>query len=138
MSLDIREVLQNVSGIKLPGGVVGKVCLVLIIVALCVGGMTVYSGNEWIIGGGIIVIFLLVFPMLWRLINFAERNPQAALLEGAEFLAHQQITMGTKDNPSIPLEVETLTEERHEELPPGEEEEVPETPIVAEDNGGKQ
>ena len=144
MGFDIEKVLQKVSGIKLPSGVVGKVCLVLIVVSICVGGMTVYSGNEWIIAGGIIVIFLLVFPMLWRLINFADCNPQAALLEGAEFLIHQQILMGTKDNPSIPLEIEALTEERHEELPPGEKalldkpDEVSESPVVVPTDGGEK
>jgi hypothetical protein len=40
--------------------------------------------------------------MLWRLINFADRNPQAALFEGAEFLAHEQMRLGTKAVPILP------------------------------------
>ena len=136
MGFDLEKALRTVNGVKLQGGVVGKVSLVLVTASICIGGMAAYSGNEWILGGGIAAIFLLVFSMLWRLINFADRNPQAALLEGAEFLLHQRILMGTKANPSIPLEIEALTEERHEELPPGEKilldkpDEVPALPTV--------
>jgi hypothetical protein len=42
------------------------------------------------------------FPLLWRLISFAERHPQAALFEGAEFLAHEQMIMGMKSTPVLP------------------------------------
>ena len=144
MGITIEKVLQTVSGVKLPGGVVGKVSLVLIVVSICVCGMAAYSENEWIIGGGIAGTFILVFTILWRLINFADRNPQAALLEGAEFIIHERIRMGTKANPSIPLEIDALTEEGHEELPPGEEalldkpDEVPALPAVVPTDGGER
>lgn len=121
MDFDLDKVLQKVSAIKLPGGVVGKVSAVLIVASVCIGGIAVLAKNEWILGGGIVAIFLLAFPMLWRLINFADRNPQAALLEGAEFLLHTQIVMGSKNNPIIPLEVETITEERPIQLPAEEQ-----------------
>jgi len=118
MSLD--DLLQKVSAVKLPGGVVGKVSLVLVVTSLSIASLAVFSKNEWILGGAIAAIFLLAFPMLWRLINFADRNPQAALLEGAEFLVHQQILLGTKSNPTIDLDVEAIVEERPLELPPAE------------------
>ena len=121
MDVDIAKVLQTASGVKLPGGIVGKICLVLIVASICIGTLASFSGNRWIIAGGIVAIFLLTFPMLWRVINFADRNPQAALLEGAEFLIHQRILLGSKSNPSIPLETVVITEESREELPPGEE-----------------
>ena len=119
--MDIEKALQMASGVKLPGGVVGKVCIVLIVASICIGSMAGFSGNMWIVGGGIVAIFLLAFPMLWRLITFADRNPQAALLEGAEFLVHQQILLGTKANPAIPLSVEAITEEKSEEISPDEQ-----------------
>ena len=142
MNFDFKKTLQTVSGIKLPGGVVGKVSLVLIVVCICIAAMATFSGNDWISGGGILLIFLLVFPMLWRLINIADRNPQSALLDGTEFLIHEQLRMGTKANPSIPLEIESITEERHEELPPGAKalldkpDEVPTPPVVVPTDGG--
>jgi hypothetical protein len=42
--------------------------------------------------------------MLWRLINFADKNPQAALMEGAEFLAHAQMEFGMKSQPNLPVD----------------------------------
>lgn len=116
MNFDLEKALQNVSAVKLSGGVVGKVCLVLIVVSISIGSLAAFSGNAWIVGAGIGAIFLLAFPMLWRLINFADRNPQAALLEGAEFLVHQQILLGTKANPTMTLDIEAITEERPAEL----------------------
>jgi len=50
-------------------------------------------------------ILLLAFVIFWRLINFADRNPQAALLEGAEFIIHEQIVHASKYLPSIPKEL---------------------------------
>jgi len=122
MPLDLDKVLEKVSTIKLPGGVVGKVSAVLIVASVCIGAVAAMSKSEWVIGVGIAAIFLLAFPLLWRLINFADRNPQAALLEGAEFLLHQQIMLGTKANPVFPLKPEELTEERPADLPPEERE----------------
>ena len=121
MDFDFEKALQHVSSVKLPGGVVGKVSMVLIVASVCLGGLAAVTRNEWVAGGAIAAIFLLAFPMLWRLISFADRNPQAALLEGAEFLLHQQILLGSKGHPSIPLEGEVLTEERPAELPPDEQ-----------------
>ena len=147
MGFDLEKILQKGSIIKLPGGVVGKVSAVVIVVSVCIGGVAALSKNEWVIGTGIAAIFLLAFPMLWRLINFADRNPQAALLEGAEFLLHQQILLGTKTNPVIRLEGEAITEERPVELPPEERallnqpedtEDRHALPPVIPDNGGKR
>ena len=53
----------------------------------------------WVSVLALALLFLLSFPLLWRLINFAEKNPQAALFEGAEFLAHEQMQLGMKTTP---------------------------------------
>jgi hypothetical protein len=94
-------VLGSVSRVKLRGGVVGKVSLVLIIVCLTIGCLGVYSGSNLTMGGAIAAIVIITFPLLWKLINFAEKNPQAAILEGAEFLSHQKMIMASKDNPVV-------------------------------------
>src|SRR5664279_1278498 len=39
------------------------------------------------------------------LVSFADKNPQAALLEGAEFLLHEQITLGTKAQPQLQTDI---------------------------------
>jgi len=57
------------------------------------------------------LIFIFAFVILWRLINFANKNPQAALLEGAEFLVHEQIELAAKGIPVIPVSTITTTQE---------------------------
>lgn len=106
------------SGVKLPGGVVGKICVVLIVASICILGLALVTRNEWISVAAIAAIFLLVFPLVWRLINFADRNPQAALFEGAEFLLHEQILAASKYDPVIPLPLDSLTEDHPTDLSP--------------------
>ena len=112
MNFDINKTLKNVSKVKLPGGVVGKVCTVLIVVTLTIGGLAALSHETWLLGVAVGAIILIVFPMLWRLINFADKNPQAAILEGAEFLMHQQILMGSKATPYIPASIDVSVDDR--------------------------
>jgi len=65
--------------------------------------------DVWISGVAIVLVLVFAFIMLWRVISFADRHPEAALLEGAEFLVHQQMMLGTKKQPQLldgPKEVE--------------------------------
>jgi hypothetical protein len=49
------------------------------------------------------LVTLICFITIMRLINFANKNPQAAILDGAEFLVHQQIEHAAKGIPKITL-----------------------------------
>jgi hypothetical protein len=86
---DFGSVIQGVSKVNLRGGVVGKVTIALIFACLAIATVAWSVHNIWISAAGLVAIFVLAFAMLWRLINFADRHPQAALLEGAEFLVHE-------------------------------------------------
>jgi len=132
MALDITKQLKNVSKVKLPGGVVGKVCTVLIVVTLTIGSLGALAREPWLLGAAVFAIIIIVFPMLWRLINFADKNPQAAILEGAEFLMHQQIVMGSKGNPQIPASVDVSVVDRPVQIPKGTETtlDIPEEPAA--------
>ena len=92
----------SVSKIKLRGGVVGKVCTVLVVVAVAMAAIAWAARLVWVSVLALVLIFILCFPLLWRLIRFAEKNPQAALFEGAEFLAHEQMQLGMKATPILP------------------------------------
>lgn len=113
--INIERHLKSAGQIKLPGGVVGKTCTVLIVLILTIGGLAGISREPWIIACAIGLICIVVFTMLWRVISFAQANPQAAILEGAEFLAHTQITMASKSVPALPtttpVEATPLSEE---------------------------
>jgi hypothetical protein len=93
---------KSVSNVKLRGGVVGKVCTVLIVASLSMAIIAWAVHVVWVSILALVFVFVLCFPLLWRLISFAEKNPQAALFEGAEFLAHEQMHLGMKSTPVLP------------------------------------
>ncbi len=111
MNIDVGKLIANVSQIKLKGGIFTKASTLLIIACICIFGIAAITRNLWISAAAIGLIFILVFVMLWRLINFANKNPQAAILEGAEFLVHEQIQLAAKGITSIPQSFSTLMEE---------------------------
>jgi hypothetical protein len=94
--------VTKAANIKLPGGVVGKTSSVLIVASLSMALIAWTAKLWWVSLIALAFVFTLCFTMLWRLINFADRNPQAALFEGAEFLAHEQLRLGTKEEPILP------------------------------------
>lgn len=103
MSIDVARIFENVSKVTLKGGVVGKVSRVLIVASLSMAAIAWSVNLAWVAAVAILLVFILCFVMLWRVISFADRNPQAALLEGAEFLVHEQLTLGEKGRPSLPV-----------------------------------
>jgi len=111
MEIDIGKLINNVSKVTLKGGLFAKACTVLIIVAVSLFGISYFAKNVWISAAAIGLIFILTFVILWRLINFANKNPQAALLEGAEFLVHEQIQLAAKGISSLPDNIKLLTYE---------------------------
>lgn len=111
MPLDLEKALQSVARVRLSGGVVGRVCQVVMVVSVCFVALASWSGNAWIRAGGIAAVFLFAFPLLWRAVNFAERNPYAAMLDGADLLLHQRMMLGTKAQPTIPGAPEVIVEE---------------------------
>ena len=132
LPFNLDSMAQSVSKLTLKGGLAGKICHVLIYVALA---MAVIAWSVQMVAIAIIaltMIFCLTFVMLWRLINLADKNPQSALMEGAEFLLHEQMMVGTKNHPQIlvtdgeivesaPLQLspeEKRALDKPEELPP--------------------
>lgn len=104
LPFNIDSALQNISKVNLRGGVVGKVTIAIIAACLCMALIAWSAQNIWLSAAALACIFLLAFPMLWRLISFADRHPQAALLEGAEFLVHEQLLQATKGHPALTIE----------------------------------
>ncbi len=104
--IDLSHVFEGISKVKLCGGVVGRVCWVLIfsIVAIALIGASAvaFPAGAFIAAIAIVAIVLLVFTFLNRLINFARKNPEAALLEGAEFIKLEQLRFGMKSFPLLP------------------------------------
>jgi hypothetical protein len=116
MEMDFNKLIKNFSRVKLKGGIFGKTCTVLIVVSFTMFGISYVTKNVWISGAAIGLIFILSFIMLWRLINFANKNPQAAILEGAEFLIHEQMQLAAKGVPNLPQTLTLFMEEKPVEI----------------------
>ncbi len=143
LPINIDTALQNISKVNLRGGVVGKVTIAVIASCLCMAIVAWSAKNIWLSAAALAGIFALAFPMLWRLISFADRHPQAALLEGAEFLVHEQLLQATKGHPALPIEptdrvqpieIEGTAADPQFALQPDIEDE----PTRLENNGGRQ
>lgn len=99
---DIQAWFERLSKVRLRGGVVGKVAAVLIASCGAIALIAWSAHHWWVSLVCAILVFALCFPLLWRLVSFAERNPYAALFEGAELLAHERLKLGTKAIPELP------------------------------------
>ena len=100
MSFD--KAIESIKTIKLTGGIFGKTTLLLIVLCLSMGVVSIKIGNIWLALTLMILISGLSFYALKRCFDFAERNPQAAIMEGSELLAHERIVHGMKDDKSFP------------------------------------
>jgi hypothetical protein len=140
MPFGLEGILRNVSKIKLKGGVVGKVSVVLIVVALAMAAIAWSVRVPWISVVALVLLFVLSFVMLWRLVSFADKNPQAALLEGAEFLVHEQITLGTKAQPKLQIDMNQQEQAAPLEILPSDpsvgEADAPEATTGSSSDGG--
>jgi hypothetical protein len=102
------SIVQQASALKLQGGLAGKMCHVLIFVALAMAAICWSVKIAYIAVIALVMIFALTFTVLWRLINLADKSPQSALMEGAEFLLHEQMMIGSKDAPKAALSTENV------------------------------
>lgn len=98
----IKQSTEGASKIKLPGGIVGKTCYVLMAVAGSLAAIVVAIRTEAVGFAAIGTLFVIVLVVFWRLINFAEKHPEVAILEGAEFLRYQQIELARKGAGVLP------------------------------------
>ena len=107
---DLNSIAHTISGLKLKGGLSGKICHVLIFVALAMAAIAWSVQVIWVAVLSLSMIFVLTMVMLWRLINLADKNPQSALMEGAEFLVHEQLQFGTKQQPQMHITKNDMAE----------------------------
>jgi hypothetical protein len=120
---------DKLSKITLRGGVVGRITWILIFVCLSAMGMVWSVRSEWVTLTGLLLMFATVLILGIKAISFAEKNPQTALMEGAELLIHEQmkIEMGMKSQPILDLEpiADTSDPVKHPRLEPPERPNAP-------------
>jgi hypothetical protein len=130
--VNFEKALDRIKSIKLTGGVFGKTTLLLIVLCLCIAIVTLKIGTWWFALILMIPMMLLVFYALKRCLDFAEKNPQAAIMDGAEFLVHERIVHGRKGEEELPPVAATIDHQ----IPTLPEAEIasgdpPPTPVLA-------
>jgi hypothetical protein len=103
MNLDFGKLIKNVSSVKLGKGIFGKTATVLIVLIMTFGFIAWASQNVWVCAGTLLLITFIVTFILFKLIRLAEKTPQTVILEGAEFILHQQIEIASKGMPTLPI-----------------------------------
>lgn len=88
------------SKVSLKGGVVNKICRVLIMLIVGASAVLCFVRNVWLAAFVILGVFIIVSYFLRRLCSLAENNPQVALMDGVEYLMHEQLTIQTKNGSS--------------------------------------
>ncbi len=100
--MDIGSALERVGKINLKGGVFGKLTLAVMAISILVSGLAYATNNIYVISATIVLLFAFAFYFLHRLMNFTEKNPIAAILDGSEFVAHERIIHAAKNVGILP------------------------------------
>ena len=101
--MDFDKVFESIKTIKLTGGLFGKIILFLIVLCITIGIVSIEMGNLYFAVGLMLSMIGLAGYTLKRCFDFADRNPQAAIMEGADLLTHERIFHETKGNTEIPI-----------------------------------
>ena len=111
VKFDLGDIPERVSKIRIRGGVVGKVSIVLISACAAFAAIAIASGNLWVCAGLGALLFVLILVLGIRILNFADRNPTAALYEGAELLVHERLKLAMKGGlPFTPDTTDLITD----------------------------
>lgn len=87
---------------KLPGGIVGKTCYVLMAVCGALAAIVASIRTEAV---GFVAIAALLVIVIWslrRAFQFADANPDVALMEGAEIIAYRRMQLAQKGLGDLP------------------------------------
>ena len=79
--------------VKLGRGVVGKLTNIGLAFFGIIAIVVARSDNPWIMGGAIVSAVAAFGFFVYRVTEFADKHPEAALLEGAEFVAYKKLQM---------------------------------------------
>lgn len=105
---DISKALENMTAVKLRGGIFGKAVTLLIVLIISVGTVCSFLKIWWVALFLMLPVIGVVLYTLKRCLDFAETNPQAAIMDGAEFLKHETLMFTQKNgkiDPSLQISV---------------------------------
>ena len=92
----LDNLIKSATHLRFPAGVFGKTCMLVAVVATAFAAIAWSVSTDWVSALALVLLSLLTCTALFRLFNFADRNPAAAILEGAEFIKHEEMTLQYK------------------------------------------
>jgi hypothetical protein len=90
------------SVIRLGSGLLGKSAIVIGFLIICVGIALFRLHNDLYIFGALVFGAVVFFAWFIPIIRFADKHPDAALLEGAQWAQHQRDQLAAKGMASLP------------------------------------
>lgn len=103
------KTLENVKSVKLTGGIFGKTFFLLTVLSLSIAAVAYKIDVWWAALILLLPLMFIVFYAVKRCFDFADANPHAAIMDGAELLVHERILQGRKGLdvlPSAPMSLD--------------------------------
>lgn len=92
----IHQFAENTAKIKLPGGIVGKTCYVLMAVCGALAAIVIAIRTESIGYAAIGALVIIVIWALNRVFRFADANPELATMDGSEIVSFKRMQLAQK------------------------------------------
>ena|SRR5215469_8045771 len=129
-------IIRNLTAKPLRGGMFTTAMYLLMVLAIITGVVCLAVRNIWeVVAALMAALFCLVFYMIYRLFNFADKNPLVAILQGSDYVRLEETRQASKTQPEIPLSPPTID---HEPPNLGEDEILtPDAPSQIEEDVGK-
>ncbi len=95
--MDLLKQIDQLKSIKLSGGVFGKTTTLMVVLTICLSVISIKIELWWITLVLMLPVMGIVFYSLKRILDFVEKNPQAAIMEGAELLIYEKLNYAHKN-----------------------------------------
>jgi hypothetical protein len=139
--MDISDTLSKIKGINLRGGIFGKTTTLLIVLTVSVAAVCIAVRVYWTAIVLMLPLMAMIFYALKRCFDFAQANPQAAIMEGAELLIHEKLMFSQKHKLLNHTVQATVVDHPPPALPAAEFDAPDEIPIeneVIDENAGEE
>jgi hypothetical protein len=101
---------ESLHKIKLGRGAVGKIAVIAVAALVAIGAVALRLSTAASILVAIIILGIICLASLGCVLYVLMKNPEMALLEGAELVLYQHITLGAKGQPPLAAASAPITE----------------------------
>lgn len=115
--MDIPKALERLKSVNFKGGIFGKTTTILVVLCICVSAVCIATRVWWMALVLILPLMAMVFYTLRRCFDFAENHPEAAIMEGAEFLMHEKLHFAQKYQTEDPGLISAVIDHSPPEIP---------------------